>query len=276
MSKKKILTIALCVALVAALVVGASIAYFTDTKEATNVFTIGNVKIELLESKLHRVNAGVTTAGRLSIADPDFKGNEDNTPDAKNSDWEGGYFSDAQIEADAAGYQAWLAEQVLMPGSNTMKCPYVKNTGASDAYVRVRVLIPAVLDNGILATSMYTSSAINNDPGHATLTVTENKTVDGIVYNEYAFTYGDVLEPGAITFWNCWGDIKLGDNTTTEQLEALIASGDITQDSQTGALNFNVLVQADAIQAAGFDTAAAAFVAFDAQMASSATTSPNP
>ncbi len=264
MSKKKILTIAISVALVAILVVGASLAYFTDTKEATNVFTIGNVKIELLESKLHRVNAGATTAGRLSIADPDFQGTESNTPDAVNGGWTGNFFSDAQIEADAENYQTYLAEQVLMPGSNVMKCPYVKNTGASDAYVRVRFLIPAVLDNGILANSMYTSSAMN--PGNATLTVTNDKTVDGKVYNEYAFTYGDPLEPGALTFWNCWGDIMLGNNTTTAQLEALIASGDITKNDTTGALNFNVLVQADAIQAAGFDNATAAFAAFDAQM----------
>ena len=50
MSKKKILTIALCVALVAALVVGASIAYFTDTDNTvTNVLNIGNVHITLTE-----------------------------------------------------------------------------------------------------------------------------------------------------------------------------------------------------------------------------------
>ena len=52
MSKKKILTIALCAALVAALVIGGSIAYFTDTTEqAKNVFTVGNVNIKLDEGK---------------------------------------------------------------------------------------------------------------------------------------------------------------------------------------------------------------------------------
>ena len=49
--KKKITAICLCVALVAIAVVGASLAYFTDTKTATNTFTLGNVKIELLESQ---------------------------------------------------------------------------------------------------------------------------------------------------------------------------------------------------------------------------------
>ena len=57
--KKKITALCLCVALLAVAVVGASLAYFTDTKSATNTFTVGNVKIDLLESSLHRENAGV-------------------------------------------------------------------------------------------------------------------------------------------------------------------------------------------------------------------------
>ena len=49
--KKKITAICLCVALLAIAIVGATLAYFTDTKSATNTFTVGNVKIDLIESK---------------------------------------------------------------------------------------------------------------------------------------------------------------------------------------------------------------------------------
>lgn len=49
--KKKLTAIFLCVALVAIAVVGASLAYFTDTKSATNTFVVGNVKIELIEQQ---------------------------------------------------------------------------------------------------------------------------------------------------------------------------------------------------------------------------------
>lgn len=49
--KKKITAIFLCVALVAIAIVGASLAYFTDTKSATNTFTVGNVKINLIEQQ---------------------------------------------------------------------------------------------------------------------------------------------------------------------------------------------------------------------------------
>ncbi len=66
--KKKITAIFLCVALVAIAIVGASLAYFTDTKSATNTFTVGNVKIDLLESRYHR--EGNDNSGDTSIPDP--------------------------------------------------------------------------------------------------------------------------------------------------------------------------------------------------------------
>jgi predicted ribosomally synthesized peptide with SipW-like signal peptide len=259
-SKKSIISVCLVVALLCLGVVGASLAYFTDTDSETNTFTIGNVSIDLIESQLHRVNAGVETDGRLSTADVAMEGAAGTAPE-DSYNWAGKYFTDEQIQADAANYQnVYLAEegQNMVPGKNVMKCPYVINDGANDAYVRVRVLIPAVLDNGILGNSMYTSTAISS--GACTMAVTNNKTVDGKVYNEYAFTFVDPLAPGQMTFWNVWGDIMLSSNATSEQIQALIASGDLTTDG-----SFGVLVQADAIQAEGFADAAAAFAAFDAQ-----------
>ena len=50
--KKKILALSMCIALAAIAIVGASLAYFTDTKTATNTFTMGNVKIELDETDI--------------------------------------------------------------------------------------------------------------------------------------------------------------------------------------------------------------------------------
>ena len=47
--KKKILALALVVVLAVTAVTGATLAYFTDTDEATNTFTVGNVSIELTE-----------------------------------------------------------------------------------------------------------------------------------------------------------------------------------------------------------------------------------
>lgn len=47
--KKKIFALCIIVALVATAVISGTLAYFTDTADATNVFTVGNVKIELTE-----------------------------------------------------------------------------------------------------------------------------------------------------------------------------------------------------------------------------------
>lgn len=47
--KKKIITMCLTVCLAATAVIGGTLAYFTDTDNAENVFTVGNVDIELTE-----------------------------------------------------------------------------------------------------------------------------------------------------------------------------------------------------------------------------------
>ncbi len=270
-TKQKIVTFAMVIC-VLALGAAGTLAYFADqTEYVENTFTIGNVEIELYESQFHRVNAGATTAGRLShdTADYPMNGAAGTAPDDAYG-WTGAFYTDEQILADANTYQTpetgylAVAGKNMAPGSNVMKCPYVKNVGANDAYVRVRVLIPAVLDNGILSNSMYTQSALDEA---ATLKVTTDKTVNGKVYNEYAFTYTDPLVKDQLTFWNCWGDIKINDNTTNEQIQALIESGDLVKDANTGAISFGVLVQADAIQADNFADATAAMAAFDAQTA---------
>lgn len=58
MTKKKIVSLCLAAVLVVMAIAGATVAYFTDTDAKDNTFTVGNVKIELLESQYHRVNAG--------------------------------------------------------------------------------------------------------------------------------------------------------------------------------------------------------------------------
>ncbi len=51
------LCVSMCVLITA--IASLSVAYFTDTDSETNTFTVGNVEIDLIESQLHRVNAGV-------------------------------------------------------------------------------------------------------------------------------------------------------------------------------------------------------------------------
>ena len=51
MSKKKVVLIVASLCMVLMLAIGGTIAYFTDTDEATNTFTVGNVKIDLIEQQ---------------------------------------------------------------------------------------------------------------------------------------------------------------------------------------------------------------------------------
>lgn len=219
--KKKILALALCVVLLAVAIVGATLAYFTDTEEVKNTFTVGNVKIQLLESKLHRVqdNAG-----------------------------------DEAIIADAEKYDDYLAEagKNILPGILVNKAPYIRNTGSNNAYVRLRMLVPAKL--WTLLTCVYTDAAYT-DGSIAEPVQMENVTIDGVEYVQFAFVYNKALAPEEMTYWPAFWQFKLNENVTSEDVAGLDLS-DAT---------FDIILQADAIQADTFATAEEAFTAFDAQ-----------
>ena len=255
--KKKLTAIFLCIALVAIAIVGASMAYFTDTKNATNTFTVGNVKIKLLESSLHRENTGIAN-GQTSTSelwsDVEKKGSG-NTSKYKAGDT---FYTDEQIEENAETYTCENIQ--LIPGRSYHKMPYVKNVGNNDAYIRIRVMIPADLDTAVLNSSMYTSSAMNKNEFTKAFDQTGSVERDNIKYNVYTFTRIDPLAPGEMTYWNVWGTIRMDTTVTSAQSEALFGENGIYPNGV-----FPVLVEADAIQSEGFADAAAAWAAFDKQ-----------
>ena len=266
MTKKKILVLALTIAMVAILAVGGSLAYLTDTDAKTNTFTVGNVKIELLESSLHRENAGYangTTADQLNPQNAELWSDVAKLGTGNTSSYKAGdtFYTDTQIEDNAKTYKCENVK--LNPGQSYHKMPYVKNTGKNDAYIRIRVMIPADLDTSILNSSMYTSTALNNkeftmayDPSVTVECKVDNKTVK---FNVYTFTRIDPLAPNEMTYWNVWGTIHMDADVTNEKLASFFGAGKSYADG-----TFPVLVEADAIQADGFADAAAAFAAFDA------------
>ena len=144
--KKKILALCVVISLAAVAIIGGTLAYFTDNDAETNTFTVGSVKIDLIESQYHRVNAGkgYTTerepiiGGYLWAANVDLQGNSENTPDAVKSGWTSSFFSDDQIKTDAETYKdGYFTEKAtnIVPGRNIRKNPYVVNTGDNDAYI---------------------------------------------------------------------------------------------------------------------------------------------
>ncbi len=270
--KKKLTAIFLCVALVAIAIVGASLAYFTDTDKATNTFTVGNVKIDLIESRYHR--EGNDNSGDTSIPDPAHKVTADDGMTYVTTGHT--MFTDAEIKEDAAKYSDYIGEkgENMVPGRNFAKCPYVVNTGANDAYVRIRVMIPhdGDVDNGGIINAMFCSTATSSGEfqqganGENWPVVETNGYTDenGLKYDVYTFTRTEPLKAGAMTEWNVWNFVGIGKNVTNADIEKAIEKGVITK-TNNGALSLNVLVEADAIQAEGFANATAAWTAFDAQ-----------
>ena len=81
--KKKLTLIVTCVALVAAIAVGGTLAWFTDSKDVTNTVTFGNVKIDLTEPQFSQNNPNNTISnvapGQTITKDPTIK-NTGNNP----------------------------------------------------------------------------------------------------------------------------------------------------------------------------------------------------
>jgi predicted ribosomally synthesized peptide with SipW-like signal peptide len=103
--KKKILVAALAVALIA-IMVGGSLAYFTDSDEVTNTFTIGSVRIEIYENDEATEEDTISFGSLMPIV---------NTQDPS---------------ADIS-----YIEKVVD----------VKNTGNNDAYIRAHIALPTAL-----------------------------------------------------------------------------------------------------------------------------------
>ena len=116
--KKKLTLVVTCVVLVAAMVIGGTLAYFTDKDDATNTFAVGNVKIDLIEQQ--RGENGLVP----------FEQNKKLYP----------IVGSAQGEKDEFG----------MPTAKNYvdKMVTVKNTGSEAAYIRVYFAIPSALDDG--------------------------------------------------------------------------------------------------------------------------------
>ncbi len=189
MNKKKTgLALVLIVALLLT-AIGGTLAYFTDTKEATNVFAVGNIKIELHET---------------------------------------GEVNGQTLENDE--YRAWLATYEAMPGISVDKNVWVKNIGSQPAYIRVVITVP----NDVEPDWAYSA-----DQWTVSKTAFADVTVYTLQMNE-----------------------ALAGNTDSEKImDAFALKSTLTSANDSYELPINVY----AIQAAGFNSADAAFDAYRQQ-----------
>ena len=244
--KKKIVSLALAVCLIAIAAVG-TLAYFTDKDAETNTFTVGNVAIDLIEQERGENSLQTFTQNKVLMP----------------------IVGSAQGEKDNYG-QPVAANYVD-------KMVTIENTGKSDAYVRAYFAIPAALDDGYETFNAGLNVLhfnFGNEDGVSTYDNQWNwkhdgkwnyfeTTIDGVAYNVYFADYYQALPAGETTEQFVSGvyldkSFDCKDGKYYAFGEEVDLSGLINAD---GNLTVNCPVYAVAVQAAGFDSADAAVTA---------------
>ena len=249
--KKKITAIALVVAILAVGVIGGSLAYFTDKDNATNTFTAGGVKIDLIEQQVNEAGTDLE----------DFEQNQVLMP----------IVGSAQGDKDKFGQP--VAENYID------KIVTIKNTGKSDAWVRAYFAIPSALDDGFGENFNPSMNILHFNFGNENGATTYGNqwdwgsvakpehsgwnyfetTIDGVAYNVYFADYYQKLPAGKTTeqfisgvYLDSHVDMKDGKyiDTRFPTAELSILNGTVS-----------CPVYAVAVQADGFDSADAAVTA---------------
>ena len=235
--KKKLLSLCLVLAL-ALTAIGGTLAYFTDTDTEDNVFTVGGVKIDLIERQRNDD----------STALEDFKDGKILMP----------IVGSAQGEKENVG-----GVEGLPKAENYVdKIITVANTGTSEAYMKVYIAIPSALDDVNDASKNilhFNTTVASSADGQwlATELVTSGFEINEIAYNVYSRTYSSVVTAGASTATPAFIGFYLDKDVNMND------DGDYINDDTV--IDFDlengvtIPVFAVGVQAAGFDNAVAAF-----------------
>lgn len=244
MNKRRILAIAMSLVIVAILAIGATMAYFTADDHETNTFTVGNVKIDLIEQQ--RTEKGDDLEG--------FKQGKDLSP----------IVGSAQGEKDQFG----------MPTAKNYvdKMVTIANTGSNDAYIRAYFAIPSALDDGyetfnagLNVLHFNFGNKVDGDTVSSTYGVEWNwkhdgkwnyfeTTIDGIKYNVYYADYYEAVKSGDTTEQFVQG-VYLDKSFDMKDGKAYAFGKELTLDDGWKWNNVQCPVYAVAVQAAGFDNA---------------------
>ena len=253
--KKKLLSIGLVAVIAIAAIAGASLAYLTDTDEADNVFTIGNIQIQQNEQQRNADGTALEA------------------------------FTDDKLLMPIVGSAQGEKDEWGMPvaANYVDKIVTVENTGEQPAYIRTFVAVPAATQTGEDGNPTFnalhwnygnrvdlTGNGLYNDGGQ------ENWNRDFLKWDwESAQTVGEFVEGGvkyALVLFNYTEALPAGAET------APIISGlyldkavnfdgtDYIDPYGNKIDNFieddgkvHIYCYTQAVQAPGFDTAAEAF-----------------
>lgn len=225
MNLKKAVIGAAAIALTAAVSIGGTLAYLTDTDEDVNVMTLGEVAIDQIEQERVDDDTAQTELRDFTQEKPllpaVYPG--DSIPWAPEDEWV------------VPGDQAW---KVVEDNSNVIdKFVTVKNTGKSDAYVRTLIAFEEPSDM-----IHYVANGSN---------ITEGATwewewldgtfeYEGANYSLAVVTYTDVLPAG---------------ETTIPSLKQVYMDKAATnEDCAKFGESYDILVYSQAVQSDGFDS----------------------
>lgn len=229
--KKKILSICLVAIIAITAIAGASLAYLTDRDSAENVFTFGNVEIELNETfKDNELIPGKKLTKEATI-----------TNTGKNDAWVW-----VTVAIPAALDDADASKNVLhmnVPGRNWL----------------------GYQNNEKYWTEVQTTATPEDQCWKVDAFVTKGVKIDGVTYNVYTHLYNGVLAPKATTttcLSNVYLDAHVDINTDgqlywVENGEANKIDWNINTDGTP-----SVYVSAYAIQEEGFETVEEAYAAY--------------
>lgn len=233
MKKKNILILALAASMIAVLAVGGTLAYFTDNDSRDNTFTVGSVKIKLIEQQ--RTEDGTALE--------DFVDDKVLMP----------------IVGSAQGESVTVEGVVLPTAANYVdKIVKVENTGKSAAYVRVYLAIPAALDDDDASKNVLHVNYGFGTEWTGTLPG-EKVTIDGEDYIAYPCTYNAQLAPGETTAVPAYKGVYLDSHVDMDKDGNYTINGNVIDFNFENGITLPVFAQA--VQAAGFDTADDAFAA---------------
>ena len=246
--KKKIIALCLIVALAATAVIGGTLAYFTDTDEATNTFTMGNVQIDLKET-FNAQNA-VLRPGSQSTNKIEKKVWIENTGSENAYVWYEWYIPSALDSIDGS------------TGTNNVL--HVNSNGSTwDKYRENNAYWPEGQTKALPLEQTW-----DHDPEvELGLTGREGfirqEEVGGIMYTVDLVLYHGVLAPKAettVAMNGAYLDSKVDYDAVKGYYT--INGDEIKYDFTKGV---NIIVKAYGIQAAGFDSGYAAYSAYQAQ-----------
>lgn len=241
--KKKILALVLCVALAAVAIVGGTLAYFTDTDDQTNTFTMGNVEIYLRESEVKKGEDG----------QPVVNGNKTTGKDQTYHVFPGqSYTKDPTITVKSDSEDCWLVATVTISNRNDLYALY-KDTDVKKVWGLSLAGEGQMVSGGLASYTAETTTdngkggtmLRKNETDVAFLTYEEDESADTITYTFY------FKQPH-----------EAGDKETlftTVKIPETIQNNSITEGTM------GITVKAYAIQKVGFDNVYKAYDAYKTQ-----------